>query len=298
MKTNNFLFDSLGSDPEFFLKDESDQFVSGHYITEGKKDSPEPLEREGFNLFTDNLAVEGNIPPARSYEEFEQNMLYLIDQIRTRAEKYDLSIVHAGQARFNDEYCRSIQGQEFACSSALYAWQGTYYKSFDSVSIHPNKTPSFADTDMRSAGFHIHIGYHVDERTYEDYMVYDIILVKLFDLFVTLPALKIQQSEKFREENFGILSNFRSKPYGVECRSLSSYFSHPIYYEWIWNQLMEMFDYANSLSSDQLDELLNLHIFDVPRKEKVKKQLERFSPKTKNLIKEFSSLINKYEYAL
>jgi hypothetical protein len=298
MKNDIFIFDSIGSDPEFFLTDENGKYVSGALVTTGGKRKPEKLDKLGFNIFTDNLAVEGNIPPASTFDKFNNNMLKLIDYIGERAEQKNLSVAHVGQAEFSTEDCNSIQGQEFACSASLYAWQGIYYKTFDAVSINACRTTDFSRDRMRTAGFHIHIGYHVENKTFTDPLVYDLLVAKIFDLFVSLPTLEIQNKETFREENFGLLGNFRSKRYGVECRSLSGYFTHPTYYKWLWTQIQHMFEYINSLSKDELTELLELHIFDAPNKAMVKQEFEKFSPETPDMIHHFSNLININTYAI
>jgi hypothetical protein len=56
----------LGSDPELFLKNDQDRYVSAIDRLQGTKQHPVPLRElgKGFMIQVDNVAVEFNTPPA------------------------------------------------------------------------------------------------------------------------------------------------------------------------------------------------------------------------------------------
>lgn len=67
-------------------------------------------------------------------------------------------------------------------------------------------------------GFHIHIGY---ENPTQDISRE---IVKLFEKNVTLQLLKEDIDDHDRREFYGKCGEYRIKPYGLECRSVGSYF--------------------------------------------------------------------------
>ena len=81
---------TIGSDPELFLVDtKTKKVVSAIERIPGHKDDPytEGLP-EGFGLQTDNVLAEFNIPPVTSCEEFINNIEFMKNFIRKKAQEY------------------------------------------------------------------------------------------------------------------------------------------------------------------------------------------------------------------
>ena len=77
----------VGCDPEFFLYDTKlKQYVSAHEIVPGTK--RDPFKIPGGAVQCDGTAVEFNIDPARTREEFANNINRVLTHIRKKIPKY------------------------------------------------------------------------------------------------------------------------------------------------------------------------------------------------------------------
>lgn len=294
--------DTIGTDPEFFIvHTDSGEPYSPIAFTTGTKNKPEELGN-GYALMMDNLTLEGNVPPAKSKKEFIDNFNHLKKLIYRVIADFHCQIYSVGELEFADTLSNSKQGQEYGCSSVNYAWQDIFdIISGDILSI-PKSSPNFRNSNIRTAGFHIHIGYTIKKGWFPK-SAYDNIIAKLFDLFVTIPS-NIIHTEPYRLSKFGYPGNYRNKDYGVECRTLSSYFTQEKYLPWVYEQVEKLFQYLNILDEEQLIALLLGQIFDgevdnvTEYYQLVQNKLEKTLPGTKSLITASSdvSLINsKYE---
>ena len=79
-----------------------------------------------------------------------------------------------------------------------------------------NKKPNAKNQNLRSAGFHIHIGY--DHPTVPE----SLRMIKLLDVFLGVPSVIIDP-DKDRRKLYGRAGAFRLTKYGFEYRTLSSY---------------------------------------------------------------------------
>jgi len=249
-------FTNIGADPEFFVitKDLGEP-MSSIAFTNGTKGDPEDLGN-GYSAMVDNLTLEGNIPPTTSREGFIDNVKILKSLLQEMilSTIYEGVLYSSGELEFPKELAESKRGQEFGCSDVYYAWEGLYDQFCRDCECVGKRSPSLKHSRIRTAGFHIHIGYSVEDPIFTK-EAYDVIISKMFDLFLTLPAFKIKY-EPFRLSNFGYPGNFRSKSYGVECRTLSSYFTRDPYLGWVYDQVKDMFDYINTLTEEELVKLL------------------------------------------
>lgn len=76
MKIKNWL---IGSDIEWFIKNEKGEVVSAEGLIKGTKSEPfcfNPANK-GFSTSLDNVLYEGNIPPTNNKQEFIDNIDYL-----------------------------------------------------------------------------------------------------------------------------------------------------------------------------------------------------------------------------
>lgn len=126
---------------------------------------------------------------------------------------------------------------------------------------------------MRSAGFHIHVGY--GNPSVET----NILLGKACDLFLGLPAVLIEPKNERKAVGYGGAGNIRHQPHGGEYRTLSSYFSsNQKLIEWCFNQTKKAIDFVNegkvSLIENRGDEIQN--IINTEDKEGAEKLIKEF----------------------
>lgn len=222
---------TLGADPEFILKDQNNPIPAYYFIT-GNKHFPISLG-DGFEILHDNVMIEGNIPPANTKEEFIEHMR-LLKVLMAGQLPENIKIYSQDSANYEDLSAR--EANIFGCDPFENCW--TY-------SVHRAENMSRIKT--RVAGFHIHIGYESDLEKH----IMDNFIARAFDLFLTIPSYQINP-DKTRLKYYGGLGNFRSKPYGIECRSLGSFMSQDRFLGPIVDKVTQMFEYLNDSNNHQI----------------------------------------------
>ena len=204
---------SIGTDPEFFVKNEEGKHINAEKLFPGTKQDPHPM-KSGSGLQTDNVAVEFASVPARSTEE-------LIDNIRSTFKEID-AMLPAGHeldatptAEFDSAELQTEQAQKFGCDPSFCAWD-----------LAENPQPEAADTNMRSTGGHIHVG-QVDGDG-NDFLLDPygkINVVRIMDVFHGIISVILDNTPEAvkRRELYGSAGEHRPKDYGVEYRTLSAF---------------------------------------------------------------------------
>ena len=83
----------IGADPELFLRNPNDnKFVSGHIFNLGDKKAPTPVPFGAVQ--NDGCAVEFNINPAHTVQEFVHNTQKVLETLRHMTPGYNLSLIH------------------------------------------------------------------------------------------------------------------------------------------------------------------------------------------------------------
>lgn len=96
---------------------------------------------------------------------------------------------------------------------------------------NPNEKPCGEATNIRSAGFHIHVGYKNPN------IETDLLIVKYLDAYVGLPSI-LQDSDIKRRTLYGKAGSFRVCPYGCEYRTLSSaMMRNEVLLQFVWDQI-------------------------------------------------------------
>lgn len=228
-------FKTIGSDPEFFVLDPKGNPYPATPFATGTKEFPCPIpDLPGYYEQRDNLSFEGNIPPASTKEEFINNVTTLRDYFARKVAKYDYSLSPNGVEYFDKRFRSSPEGMEFGCSTVIDSWMS---KS-GTNELQERPTPVLGDVGYRVSGFHIHIGYNPVT------IVNDLAIARLFDLFLTIPSQRIKP-ERERIMSYGRYGMIRRKSYGIECRTLSSYFTQKDYLPWVWDQLFKLENFVN-----------------------------------------------------
>lgn len=247
MKTINKSKVLVGSDFEMFLQNEEGKFISAIPFNSGTKQEPEKIKDHiGCCIQRDGVLEECNVPPVRlgQYDEFWKNIQIVKDYVYTKfAKKEKLTLVCCPTANFEDDQLQDDEAQQAGCSPDFNAWLGG----------EQNEKPSFTGSGLRSAGFHVHLSFpDADVDTCMD-------LMKLFDLFITLPFVVID-TNKERRKLYGKAGCFRmcdwGEEKGFEARTLSNVaVSGKATIEYIFDQLDLMFDYYNNNTMDVVNEM-------------------------------------------
>lgn len=216
---------TIGSDPELFLfNNKTKKVVSAIDKIPGYKEDPykEGLP-EGFGLQTDNILAEFNIPPVQSEEQFISHIEFMKDIIRNMAKEInpDFDILCQASSKVPAKELKHPQAREFGCDPDYCVYTNA-----------KNEVGKAASTNLRSAGFHIHVGYPNNTIDSSLAMLYYI------DAFVGLPSI-LYDTDAERRKLYGKAGCFRLQPWGFEYRTLSSYWiANPTRLSFIWRQVM------------------------------------------------------------
>jgi hypothetical protein len=203
-KIDNFL---VGSDPEWFLVNiGAKKFVSSEGIIGGTKKNPLPVGG-GFFVQEDNVAAEGNIPPAATKEELVRSIEILKKKIQSIAPE-GVTLFDGCTANFTEKELETKQGAEFGCLPDNNDYLG---EQNDPVEARPGECE-------RHVGAHIWIGYNdSDSETNRE-------LVKAADLFLGVPSVLLDKDCE-RRNMYGKAGSYREKDFGVEYRVLSNFWT-------------------------------------------------------------------------
>lgn len=195
---------TLGADPEIFIKNDT-EIVSAEGLTDGgSKHNPKLISGEGHMIQEDGIMFEYNIPPCGNVEDWVKHHNFCLDHLRELAAKNGFTLSDKVSDEINPKYLVSHQATTFGCEPDF----NVYLK-------RENAAPD-NNTNLRCAGGHVAVGYpNPDFEMSEN-------IVKMFDLFVTLPAL-FKDNDTRRRELYGKAGSFRVKDFGVECRALSNF---------------------------------------------------------------------------
>lgn len=204
---------TIGSDPEMFIiNGATGKVVSSVGMIPGQKGNPwldqkwlEP-EFSGFGLETDNVLAEFNIPPVKNKEDFIRVHNYMKDYIRAFVQKINpqYDILCAASMLVDEDQLQSDQAREFGCSEDYCAY---------TEDVNPK--PEGETTNLRSAGFHIHVGYEDPD------IPGSLQMIKYMDQYLGLPSVVVDQDSR-RRSLYGKAGCFRLTPYGYEYRVLSA----------------------------------------------------------------------------
>ena len=189
---------TVGADPELFIVNEkTGKVVSSIGIIPGEKGNAWKSDDmpEGFGIEVDNILGEFNIPPCKTKEEFINNIEYMKDYIDrfVKEKNPDLGIQCIASREVDEDQLQSDEAKLFGCSP-----------DFNAYTEMENEKPDGESTNLRSAGFHIHIGY--DNNDIDT----SVQLVKYLDLYLGVPAV-IDDPDKKRRSLYGKAGSFNNE---------------------------------------------------------------------------------------
>lgn len=222
----------IGCDPEAFVK-QNGIFRSAHGLIEGDKKNPKKIRSGAVQV--DGMALEFNIDPAKSEDEFVFLVTDVFSQLKLMVPEYE--VVAVPVADFDPEYMKQqpAEALELGCDPDYNSWTGA-------ANIKPN-----ADRPMRTASGHIHIGWTngKDINNY-DHINQARMAGRQMDFFLGLGSLLYDNDTK-RREMYGKGGCIRIKPYGVEYRTLSN--------RWLSSENLMRWVYRNAVKG--MHELMN-----------------------------------------
>lgn len=199
----------IGCDPELFIVNENGRPRGAYGLIEGTKEKPFKVPKGAYQV--DGMALEFNIDPAKTEEDFVTNIRTVMKRLREDVpSEYTFHIKPS--VRFHHAILKAApdEAKELGCQPDLNAY-----------TLQENPKPN-ANTTLRTASGHIHIGLEKNaDVTSEAHLIKYATLVKHLDLFLGLRSLE-WDADRTRRELYGNPGAMRLKPYGVEYRVLSN----------------------------------------------------------------------------
>lgn len=221
----------LGADPELFLVDKTGKLRSAIGLIGGSKWNPRKLDNKGSAVQEDNVAVEFNIPPAESRQEFVNSIGKMLMYIHNYVHDKGLSLNVVPAAIFDQDQLDNPKALEFGCDPDFSVWL---------QSENPKPELPAELKNLRSCGGHIHVSWSNPKMAEQE----DLIMA--MDVFVGCPSIQYDP-DLLRRKLYGKAGAFRFKDYGVEYRTLSNFWlKEPTLVEWVYDQTNHAIDYLNS----------------------------------------------------
>lgn len=204
----------IGADIEVFLQDrDTREIVSAEGWIKGSKHEPFQFDPSNkyYAVSLDNVASEFCIPPVplgdpNAKEAFVKHIARCLEYInQTIPETF--CTVALPSAILDDRWLQTENAKLFGCEPDYNVWLRDI-----------NPKPCATNSNLRSAGGHIHVGYDNPEMEVTEQ------IIKCMDLFVGVPSV-LQEPDNERKLLYGKAGAFRFKSYGGEYRTISNYYA-------------------------------------------------------------------------
>lgn len=233
---------TLGADPEMFLTDPAGKPWGGRDCSTGTKEKPEPVPCGAIQV--DGLALEYNIDPAKTIDEWVEYHAKVQDVLHTRAEEQGLAVCDESFLDFAEYIVEAKATEdelEFGCEPDLNAATGL-----------ENKMPdNDGSITYRTTGGHVHVGFDKWPEDKLEALATAQSLVKVMDATLGLWSV-INDEGHERKKLYGSAGAFRLKSYGFEYRTLSNF--------WVLNEDMQrhVFTTVTKVMSMPFEELKDI----------------------------------------
>jgi len=179
---------TIGSDPEYGAVDQQGIPRSVVGFLPGTKQEPFPLN-EHVSCQIDNVGAECCIPPCSTEDDFVKFMTIarVLTQQKLREQAPHLSLVSRSSQRYSDEELNSDSARLFGCdpSYCVYIGDRSHRPSPEQVG------------NLRSFGFHIHVGFKLEEG--ENQIPYVTNLIRAMDIMLGVPSIIIDRDTDRRQ---------------------------------------------------------------------------------------------------
>lgn len=216
----------VGADPELFMRNPNHggAFMSAHDKVPGTKYEPHKVPFGAIQV--DGTALEFNIDPASTCDEFVHN----IQAVRKTLEGYvpGYNVVAEPVAMFDPEYFMwEVPGsaQTLGCDPDYNGW-----------TQEQNPPPNPGNKPMRTAAGHIHLGWGSDFDAFDkEHFLLCCQMARQMDYFLGIHSL-LWDKDGTRRQLYGKAGAMRPKPYGMEYRVLSNrWLSDEKLMRWVYN---------------------------------------------------------------
>lgn len=241
---------TVGADPEIFVGKDG-KFISAHNLVSGTKEAPLPVDFGAVQV--DGMALEFNIDPAATEEQFLFNLNVVKEQLGTMIG--DLSFLEVASVSFTRSDIANVpmRNLELGCDPD--------YNGYD---MQANPRPD-GRKRMRTAGGHVHVG------GFSTFSVEDLshfykggALARLLDKTIGVYSVLWDKDDE-RRAMYGKAGAFRPKLYGMEYRTLSNaWIFNPKLVKFVYNGVREaleaMFlgnDLEYAISDDEAQYIIN-----------------------------------------
>lgn len=202
----------IGCDPEGFLH-LNNRYVNAAGLFPGTKKEPFELDKGAVQV--DGTALEFNIHPAETAEEFEKNIATVIIQLNEMIQKVDkdMKLVFRPVANFEKE-----DWDTFSNDSKVLGCDPDYNYLGN---VNPNPAEQLANVPIRTAAGHVHIGWDEGKGKGDPSHFADCLHVaKAFHSKRVFAPVIADESKRL--QYYGNYGAWRPKSYGVEIRSPSN----------------------------------------------------------------------------
>jgi len=199
----------IGADPEVFVRNkQTNELVSAHGLIPGSKENPYPVPLGAVQV--DGMALEFNIDPARTREEFITNIKSVYTELGKMVPDFALGIQPV-----------AFFSQSVMDSSPEEALMLGCDPDFNGWTLQQNIMPE-AKSSMRSAAGHIHIGWTNDAQPFSiEHFELAATVARQLDYYLGVYSL-LWDKDNRRRSLYGKAGAFRPKKYGMEYRVLSN----------------------------------------------------------------------------
>jgi hypothetical protein len=215
----------VGADPELFLK-KGRSYACAEGVIPGDKHKPYPVDKGAVQV--DGMAVEFNINPAESEEEFSENITSVMLTLDEMVGEHEL--ICKPSVVFNEKVWAeaSEESKILGCEPDYNAWTGK-------VNPKPN-----ANVKFRTAAGHVHIGWTEGEDITDPHHINECeAIVKELDYRLGFPSVLLDEDTR-RRTLYGKVGAYRPKSYGVEYRVLSNFWLKDARLQrWVFNVVKE-----------------------------------------------------------
>lgn len=228
----------IGADPELFLTTKEGQIIPACGLIGGTKDNPTDVTKQVtdnfgmggwyrgckgiFGIQEDNVMLEFNVPAFQSHDSFTRGINYILATLEQNilpAKRADLMIKYGVTSfKFKPEVLALYpQALEIGCMPDNNA----YADPANGFERAPYTALDFGSS--RFCGGHIHVQYNKEN-------VPPHIFAQFMDVVACLPFLSWDK-QKERRQFYGQPGLYRNKDYGIEYRTLSSFWLKPDFRE-------------------------------------------------------------------
>jgi len=232
---------TIGTDPEFFLVQRG-YVRSAHGLIPGNKANPHKLEKGACQL--DGVAVEFNIDPAKTADEFATNIETVLKQVREIVPK-EYSFHFSPYVQFGAAHWNSIPAEhkQLGCDPDF----ASLYGEIGQVINSPNPG------SVRTGSGHIHIGWTEGADVKDPGHQTDAMYVAQRCFLWTESIRYVWDQDNRRHVYYGKAGAHRPKPYGVEYRSPSNVW---VKYPKLWPYIFQLY---HDIFVNMQDEESKLH---------------------------------------